>query len=166
LSFFAVFKGHANRRMAYLLALECIHANFNYIYRGMIHTAPIKIKRRAMEKDSKTPDDQGGIKTTQGEDGNTPAAYCGGVDARRVLEGMAIDPLIGMAELARDPEVDSKTRAKIYMELAQYIYEKKKPGNPEEAVQMETYEERLRRIRGGENSMEWSHAQAGDEEQD
>jgi hypothetical protein len=117
-----------------------------------------------MEKDTK---DDGSLKPLQGDEATTsPAAYCRTVDARRVLDGMAVDPLIGMAELARDPEVDSKTRAKIYMELAQYIYEKKKSGTPEEAMQMETYEERLRRIRGGENSMEWTGAPAHDDDQD
>ncbi|MBF0320413.1 MAG: hypothetical protein HQL01_11490 [Nitrospirae bacterium] len=116
-----------------------------------------------MEKDTQ---DDGTLKPLQGGEGNASAAYCRTVDARRVLEGMAVDPLIGMAELARDPEVDSKTRAKIYMELAQYIYEKKKPGTSEEAIQMETYEERLRRIRGSENSIEWTGSQAHDDDQD
>ncbi|MCG6552263.1 MAG: hypothetical protein L7F77_08045 [Candidatus Magnetominusculus sp. LBB02] len=89
------------------------------------------------------------MKTTN--DQTVAAPYCRSVDARRVLDAMAVDPLVGMAELARDPEVDSKTRAKIYMELAQYIYEKKKPAGHEETIQMETYEERLRRIRGEDN---------------
>ncbi|KWT91839.1 hypothetical protein [Candidatus Magnetominusculus xianensis] len=103
-----------------------------------------------MGKNTTPSDVNEALKPTQ-QEAATPALYCRSVDARRVLEGMAVDPLIGMAELARDPDVDSKTRAKIYMELAQYIYEKKKAAAPEETIQMETYEERLRRIRGEDN---------------
>ncbi|MEO5361955.1 MAG: hypothetical protein H7843_16195 [Nitrospirota bacterium] len=103
-----------------------------------------------MGKNATPSDVNEALKPTQ-QEAAAPALYCRSVDARRVLEGMAVDPLIGMAELARDPDVDSKTRAKIYMELAQYIYEKKKAAAPEETIQMETYEERLRRIRGEDN---------------
>lgn len=115
-----------------------------------------------MGKDTTVIDGQEGMKPTP-----EPAApFCRTVDARRVLEGMAVDPLIGMAELARDPDVDSKTRAKIYMELAQYIYEKKKSASQEETIQMETYEERLRRIRGEDDLTISSDNSASDDEEE
>ncbi len=114
-----------------------------------------------MEKDSTVLDGDEDMNTAK-----AAAPYCRTVDARRVLEGMAVDPLIGMAELARDPDVKADTRAKIYMELAQYLYEKRKSANSEEAIQMETYEERLRRIRGGDNFVEHSDTPANDDDPD
>ncbi|MBF0555610.1 MAG: hypothetical protein HQK96_13810 [Nitrospirae bacterium] len=111
-----------------------------------------------MEKDSTVLDGE--------RDVNTAATYCRTVDARRVLEGMAVDPLIGMAELARDPDVKPDTRAKIYMELAQYLYEKKKSAGTEETIQMETYEQRLRRIRGVDNFVEHSDTTAQEDDPD
>ncbi|MBF0592745.1 MAG: hypothetical protein HQL02_11730 [Nitrospirae bacterium] len=67
--------------------------------------------------------------------------------AQRVLESMACDPIAGMAAIANDPDVDVSLRAKLLMELAQYVYPKRKNDQTEEGQVTETYEERLKRIR-------------------
>ncbi|MCI4624778.1 MAG: hypothetical protein L3V56_02340 [Candidatus Magnetoovum sp. WYHC-5] len=57
-----------------------------------------------------------------------------------------------MAEIADDRSVDVKLRAKLYMELAQYVYAKKKTEATADEHVEESYEERLLKIRGLEMS--------------
>lgn len=64
-----------------------------------------------------------------------------------VLNAMNCNPLIGMVRLARNPEVDNKTRAALYKDLAGYVYTKKVEVTTNQGLEMETYEERLKRIR-------------------
>ncbi|MBF0317706.1 MAG: hypothetical protein HQL04_05980 [Nitrospirae bacterium] len=73
-------------------------------------------------------------------------------DVQSVLESMACDPIAAMAVIANDPSVDVALRVKLLMELAQYVYPKRKgefmAGVADEGVAVaETYEQRLRRIR-------------------
>ncbi|KJU82861.1 hypothetical protein MBAV_004942 [Candidatus Magnetobacterium bavaricum] len=91
--------------------------------------------------------------------GSSLAAPSGGKKdkgAQKVLESMACDPIAGMAAIANDPDVDVTLRAKLLMELAQYVYPKRKVdqtesgvfvGGKESVVADQTYEQRLRRIR-------------------
>ncbi|MBF0606861.1 MAG: hypothetical protein SFH39_18060 [Candidatus Magnetobacterium sp. LHC-1] len=67
--------------------------------------------------------------------------------AQKVLESMAFDPIAAMAVIAGDPNVDVALRAKLLMELAQYVYPKRKGDQAEEGTTTETYEQRLMRIR-------------------
>ncbi|MBF0344209.1 MAG: hypothetical protein HQL06_08255 [Nitrospirae bacterium] len=69
------------------------------------------------------------------------------VGAQKVLESMACDPIAGMAVIASDTDVDVSLRAKLLMELAQYVYPKRKSDQAEESTDKTTYEERLKRIR-------------------
>ena len=68
---------------------------------------------------------------------------------KKALESLAIDPLVGMSDLALHGESEA-VRAKLLMELAQYVYLKKKDVGPETSAETEdedetSYEEKLER---------------------
>ncbi|KJR40728.1 hypothetical protein MCHI_003372 [Candidatus Magnetoovum chiemensis] len=66
----------------------------------------------------------------------------------KILGDAGCEPLKGMASIADDAEVDVKLRAKLYMELAQYLYPKKRGAENEDGSDTESYEEKLRKIKG------------------
>ena|SRR3989442_1928650 len=47
-------------------------------------------------------------------------------DARELLEGLGCEPLAGMARIAMDEEQDIELRARMYAELAPYLYPRRK----------------------------------------
>jgi hypothetical protein len=47
-------------------------------------------------------------------------------DARQRLEELGCDPLEGMATIAMDPKAPEELRGRMFAELAQYVYPKRK----------------------------------------
>ncbi len=47
-------------------------------------------------------------------------------DARQRLEELGCDPIEGMAKIAADPKAPEELRGRMYAELAQYVYPKRK----------------------------------------
>lgn len=47
-------------------------------------------------------------------------------EVRERLESLGCDPIAGMARIAMNPRVKVEVRARIYAELAQYVYPKRK----------------------------------------
>jgi len=68
-------------------------------------------------------------------------------EAKKSLESLAIDPLRDMYEMAVDDGVSEAIRAKLLMELAQYVCLKKKDAATEDIVDEDetSYEEKLER---------------------
>jgi hypothetical protein len=84
----------------------------------------------------------------------------GTMEAKKALESLAIEPLKDMHEMAIDDGVSEAIRAKLLMELAQYVYPKIKAVGPDTAdgedgddaadeEEKTSYEERLERTLDG-----------------
>ena len=68
-------------------------------------------------------------------------------EVAELLKRLNCDPLKGMAQIAQDEAVDIAIRAKVFMELAEYLFSKPKAISVDLTAN-ESYEERLRRLRG------------------
>lgn len=61
---------------------------------------------------------------TGGREAGTPNKRT--ADLMERLEGLGCDPLEGLARIADDPSTDTALRARVYADLLQYLYPKRK----------------------------------------
>jgi hypothetical protein len=109
------------------------------------------MKKKTSKKPAKASKRQGNGKFTKGISGNPNGPQKGYKKLRTLLveqklEELGCDPIEGMVSLAQDENTDTSIRAKLYSELANYIFPKRKAiehsgslnsKNPEEMTDQE-----------------------------